>query len=315
MHADTGARFSGKTVTVLGASGFLGSHLVQRLLPLCARVVSFSRGSATGSMQVLAGSDIVLGDIREPRDVQRAIGPSDVVFNFAGRSGSIESSRHTFSDLDVNVGGLINVLDAAAASPQQPKIVFPGSRLQYGRVSVLPVDENAPQLPLSPYGLHKRFCEEYLAFYGRSKGVRYAVARLTNPFGPYHQRYSFGYNVLNQMIARAQAGEAISVYGEGAQLRDYLYIDDAVDALLVLGAGEMNAVVNVGSGVGTRFRTAAETIVRLAGQGKVNSIPWPADAQGVETGDFVADISAISKLNWQPRFSFEEGVLATLRAR
>jgi UDP-glucose 4-epimerase len=315
MHAEAEAWFSGKTVTVLGASGFLGTHLVHRLLPLCARVVSFSRGSATGSMKVLAGSDIVLGDIREPRDVKAAIGSSDVVFNLAGRSGSIESSRHSFSDLEVNVGGLINVLEAAAALPEPPKIVFPGSRLQYGRVSHLPVDETAPQLPLSPYGLHKRFCEEYLAFYGRSKGLRYAVARLTNPFGPYHQRYSFGYNVLNQMIEKARTGDAITVYGDGSQLRDYLYIEDAIDALLVLGAHDENAVVNVGSGTGTRFRAAAETIVRLAGHGEIRSVPWPPDAQGVETGDFVADISAMRKLGWQPRFTFEDGVLATLSAQ
>ena len=312
MHADVERWFSRKKVTVLGASGFLGTRLVRRLLPLCAHVVSFSRGSATGSMEVLAGSEIVLGDIREPRDVVRAIRSSDVVFNFAGRSGSIESTHHSFADLEVNVGGLINLLDGAARRTDPPKIVFPGSRLQYGRVAQLPVAETAAQQPLSPYGLHKRFCEDYLEFYARTRGIRYAVARLTNPYGPYHQRYPFGYNVLNQMIARARAGETISVYGDGEQLRDYVFVDDAVDALLILAARESNDVVNVGSGTGTSFRAAAEAIVRLAGRGDVTSIPWPPEAQKVETGDFVADITAVRNLGWQPRYRFEEGVLATL---
>lgn len=314
MQVDAERWFSGKTVTVLGASGFLGSHLVRRLLPLCARVVSFSRGSATGSLEILTGSEIVLGDMREPHDVARAIDSSAVVFNFAGRSGSVESSRHSLADLDVNVGGLINLLEAATALDEQPKIVFPGSRLQYGRVTGLPVAESAAQLPLSPYGLHKKFCEEYLAFYARTRGIRYAVARLTNPFGPYRQRYAFGYNVLNQMIARARAGETIDVYGDGAQLRDYVYVEDAIDALLLLAARQENDVVNVGSGSGTSFRNAAETIVRIAGRGTVRSLPWPPEAQKVETGDFVADITAVRDLGWQPRYRFEDGVQATLGA-
>lgn len=312
MNAAAERWFSDKRVTVLGASGFLGSHLVRRLVPLCGSVVSFSRGSATGSLDALAGSEIVLGDLRVPTDVKKAIAGSSVVFSFAGKSGAIGSVAQALADLETNVGGIVNVLDAARAMPEPPKVIFPGSRLQYGRVSVTPTPESAPQLPLSPYGLHKKFCEEYLAYHARLHGVPYVVARLTNPYGAHGLRYAFGYNVLNQMIVAAIAGKPLTIFGDGRQLRDYIFIDDAIDALLLLAGTASNVCVNVGSGEPTEFRNAAEIIVRLAGRGKTRSAAWPADALAVETGDFVADISLARSHGWSPRFSFEAGVRETI---
>ncbi|HVA38740.1 MAG TPA: NAD-dependent epimerase/dehydratase family protein [Candidatus Dormibacteraeota bacterium] len=315
MRADAGRWYAEKSVAVLGASGFLGAHLVSRLRPACRDVVAFVHPGAAVFIEELEGAQLVFGDVRSAADVRRAIHGADVVFQMAGRSGAVASERAPFDDLDVNVRGMLTVLEVARSLPAPPRVVFPGSRLQYGSVESNPVAEDAPMRPLVPYGLHKHHCEQLLQLYARRHGIGFAVARLTNPFGPWPTKVRRGYNVLNLMIARALEGEAIEVYGDGAQLRDYLYVDDAVDALLMLGSAPDDPIVNVGSGTGVSMIEAARAIVRLCGRGDLRHVPWPEDALAVETGDFVADISAVRARGWEPRTSLEEGLRKTIECR
>ena len=205
-----------------------------------------------------------------------------------------------------------NVLETIRHRAQAVRVVFAGSRLQYGRVDMLPVREDAPKRPLVPYGVHKNFCEDYLDYYARRFGIKYAVARITNPFGPWPNPAQQGYNVINQMILRALRAEPITVYGDGTQLRDYVHIEDVAIALLMLGVCEGNLIVNVGSGVGVPFVNVVQTILDLGGTGTMSFVPWPDDALEVETGDFVADITAARRLGWSPARSLEEGLRATV---
>lgn len=304
-----------KTVCVLGASGFLGSHLVQRLVPISQKVVAFARGSASPALVALNGASIVLGDVRSSADVARAVGGADIVFAFAGRSGARNSVIDAVEDLSVNCGGLVNVLDALAAQERPARIVFPGSRLQYGTPSRLPAAEDDPLVPLVPYGLHKNFCEAYLELYARRHNVSFAVARLSNPYGPWPAALYRGYNVLNAMILRALAGEAIQIYGEGAQIRDYIYVSDVVDLVLHLGRLPGNVIVNGGSGVGRSIAHVAREIVAAAGSGSVQTVAWPPGTLAVETGDFVADISRARGLGWTPKITLRDGLERTIAAQ
>ncbi|HEY9179710.1 MAG TPA: NAD-dependent epimerase/dehydratase family protein, partial [Candidatus Baltobacteraceae bacterium] len=192
------------------------------------------------------------------------------------------------------------------------RVVFPGSRLEYGRPAVLPAAESDPMHPLSPYGVNKLACELYLELYSRLHGISYAVGRLTNPYGPSVGGASTEYNVFNRLIAIAASGGDITLYGDGKQLRDYVFVDDAVKALALLAACQANITVNVGSGIGVTLRNATETIVRVVGRGQVVYVPWPADAQRVETGDFVADITGMRALGWEPSTALEDGIRRTL---
>lgn len=271
-----------------------------------------ARGTATAVHPGLADAQIVLGDVSVAGQIEKALEEIDVVVHLAGHSGAGSSVDDPLYDLQTNVGGMVTLLEAVRRSNHRVRVVFPGSRLEYGRAESLPVAESHPLRPLSPYGVDKIACEQYLDFYARAHGISYAVARLTNPYGPWIARPAREYNVLNRMIATAREGGTLTIYGDGAQLRDYLYVDDAVEAFVLLAALQENVVANVGSGTGIALRAAAETIVRVSGRGDVRSIPWPETAQKVETGDFVADISRIRSLGWEPKIGLEDGIRLTI---
>ncbi|MFN2461337.1 MAG: NAD-dependent epimerase/dehydratase family protein [Candidatus Velthaea sp.] len=311
MNAD--AFYAGRRVVVLGASGFIGTHLVLHLRTLGAHVVAFARGRASAMVPALQGVEIVAGDVRSREDCARAVRAGDIVFHLAARSGAAASLAAPAENLDVNAGGMLALLEVARRLEPRPRIVFAGSRLEYGVARTLPVDESHPLEPICPYGIHKKLCEEYLALYARRYGIGYAVARLTNPYGSGAAHPALPYNVIGTMVVRGLAGEALTVFGDGKQLRDYVYIDDAVEAIALLGAASGNHVVNVGSGSGIAFADAVRTIAGQTG-GAVVSVPWPSAEEAVETGDFVADIGRAGTLGYRPRTSFADGVAKTLAA-
>lgn len=300
------------SVLITGASGFIGTRLVRHLAGRTQRLVAMARGTATTLHPELRDVETVLGDVSVPSQMCKALRNVDVVIHLAGHSGAGESANDPHYDLNSNVAGIITLLEAARAQSNKIRIVFPGSRLQYGRVKALPVAETDALRPVSPYGVNKYACELYLDMYARVYGISYAVARLTNPYGPWAANPAREYNVLNKLIATAAAGGSITVYGDGKQLRDYVYVDDVVRAIELLAAFDENIVANVGSGSAVSFRHAAETIVRIAGRGSIVSVPWPENAQRVETGDFVADISRMRSLGWTPATPLDEGVKMTL---
>ena len=304
--------FRNVSVLVTGASGFIGARVIRRLAGKCKRLVAFARGTATVVHPDLGGVDLVLGDISTRSHVEAALGDADVVIHLAGHSGAQSSAQDPLFDLHANVGGMIALLEAVRRRSAPCRIIFPGSRLEYGAVRHVPVSESAPIRPLSPYGVNKHACELYLDLYARLYGISYGVARFSNPYGPWVAPPAREYNVLNKLIAIAKTGGDLTVYGDGKQIRDYLYVDDAVDALLVLASHSENVIANVGSGQGISFRDAAETIARVVGKGRVVSVPWPSGAALLETGDFVADISAIQALGWAPSTPFEDGIRLTV---
>lgn len=301
------------SVLVTGASGFIGARVVRRLAGNCKHLVAFVRGTATVVHPELQGVDLVLGDISASSHIEAALGDANVIIHLAGHSGAESSAKDPIYDMQTNIGGTVSLLEAVRRRGRPCRIVFPGSRLEYGLADSLPVSENALIRPSSPYGVNKYACELYLALYARLYGISYAVARFSNPYGPWVAPPAREYNVLNKMIALAQADRDLTVYGDGRQLRDYLYVDDAVDALLLLASVEHNVVVNVGSGEGIAFRDAAETIVRVLGRGRVVSVPWPAGVARLETGDFVADTTNIRALGWEAATSFEAGIRLTVQ--
>jgi UDP-glucose 4-epimerase len=163
--------------------------------------------------------------------------------------------------------------------------------------------------------VHKLAVERYLQVYGQVNGLACTTARLTNPYGPGQPSERTAYGVVNRMIHQALGGDAIPVYGDGRQRRDYIYVDDAVAGILKMGESPASTgrTYNVGSGVGTPLVDMARAITRMAGTGRLEMIGWPQLAEQIETGDFVADIGRIrGELGWEPRVSLTEGLERTV---
>jgi nucleoside-diphosphate-sugar epimerase len=311
--------YRGRSVLVVGGLGFVGINLSRRLLGLGAtiRIVTPRRAAHDAEAVGLEslGARILEADVREAGPMREAVAGSDVVFNLAGRSGAVRSLEDPFTDLDVNCRGALVLLEAMRTASPLAKLVFPGSRLEYGRVDAVPVSEDAPMSPLCMHAVHKRAVEQYIAIYRQLYGLRSTVVRLTNPYGAGQPAGRVAYGIINRMIELALENHPLPVYGDGAQRRDYIYIDDVVDALTGIGASTVTdgQVYNLGSGVGTSFVDMARTVVELVGSGRVVFEPWPALAGQIETGDFVADISRLaSALGWQPTTPLVDGLRKTI---
>ena len=311
--------YRGRRALVLGGFGFIGSHVTARLRELGAEVTAVTRTLAPYRDEATrlraAGVHVIEGDVRDRDAMRTAVRDQHVVFNLAGQSGAVRSMEDPWTDLDVNCRGNLVLLEALRSENPSAMLVFASSRLAYGVGGAEAVTEERLTDPLCLHAVHKLAVESYLRIYGRIYGLRYAIARLTNPYGPGQPPARTAYGIVNRMIHLALAGEALPIYGDGSQRRDYLYVDDAVDALLRLGESPAAAghLYNVGSGVGTPMIEMARAIVAIVGGGRIEFAPWPKLAEQIETGDFVASAARIGReTGWTPRVTLAEGLARTV---
>jgi nucleoside-diphosphate-sugar epimerase len=306
-------------VLVIGGLGFIGVNLTSKLIERGARTTILTPDRSRHAEQVAAlekaGVAVVEADLRDRDRMATVVGGQQIVINLSGQSGAVRSMEDPWTDLDVNCRGNLVLLEALREHNRDAKIVFAGSRLQYGHPEHLPVSEDAVKAALCLHAIHKQTVEEYLALYQRLFGIRYTVARVTNPYGPGQPAGRTAYGVINRMIHLAIADRALTIYGDGAQVRDYVHVDDVAQALLTMAASDRadGRIYNVGSGVGTRLVDLAKKVIAIAGRGRVEHVPWPALAQQVETGDFVADIARIEhELGWRPAIALHDGLERTV---
>jgi UDP-glucose 4-epimerase len=310
---------AGTRVCVIGGLGFIGVNLTERLIAARASVTVLTplreRHEEQAALFERRGARIVEGDGRDRELMPALVDGQQLVFNLSGQSGAVRSMEDPWADLDINLRGNLALLEAARAANSPPKLIFAGSRLQYGKPEALPVREEDLGDPLCVHAIHKRTVEEYLKLYAHLFGVTYAVARITNPYGPGQPKGRTAYGVINRLIHLALAGDALSIYGDGTQQRDYIHVDDVVDALLAMAVSDAASgrAYNIASGVGSRMIDVANDIVRIAGSGRVQHVEWPALARQIETGDFVADISrAKRELGWAPKWPLRAGLEETI---
>jgi len=313
--------YRGRPVLVVGGLGFVGLNLSRRLVSLGASVTIATPRRAAHEIEAAelqsAGARVLEADIRDAEAMRDAVAGCEVVFDMAGRSGAVRSVEDPLTDLDVNCHGSLVLLEAMRNASPSAKFVFPGSRLEYGRVESLPVREDAAMTPMCMHAVHKLAVEQYLQIYQQLYGLRSTALRLTNPYGVGQPAGRVAYGIVNRMVQLALDDQPLPVFGDGAQLRDYIYIDDAVDALVCIGANQATDghVYNLGSGTGTSFASMARLVVDLAGSGRVVFEPWPALAGQIETGDFVADVSRLSAaIGWKASTSLADGLLRTIES-
>lgn len=321
VHAARHGWYAGRHVLVIGGLGYIGSNLTAALIDAGADVLIATplreRHALPADLYESRGARVIEADIRDGVAMREAVEDRALVFNLSGQSGALRSVHDPAGDLDVNCRGSLTVLEALRAHAPGAKLVFAGSRLAYGAVDGMPVSEEHPLVPLCPHGAHKAVVEQYMAMYGRLFGIRSTTLRITNPYGPGQPSDRNAYGVLNYLIHRALSGQSLPIYGDGAQRRDYLYIGDVIDAILLAGAATASdgRVYNVGSGTGTSLIDAARSIVDAVGAGHIEHRPWPPLVREIETGDFVADVSRIrDELGWQPTVTLGDGLRRTVAA-
>lgn len=308
-----------RRAVVLGAGGFLGSHLCRRLVSQGWDVTGLVRDAdaphVTRRLSDLTGDlRLVQGGAGDEAVLAELLPGTDAVFPLAGRSGATRSMSAPLLDLAANGAAQLTLLEALRQHAPEARTVFPGSRLQYGRVLELPVHEATPVAPLSVYGVHKALGESYHLLYARVYGIRTCSLRISNPYGPGQDRPDAAFGVVGTFLATAAEGRTISLYGGGHQLRDYVYVEDLCDLLelAVTAPAAVGEVFNAGGPEGTSLREMAAAVVDVVGRGRLQDVPWPAEAQAIETGDYVSDVSKVARaLGWRPTTSLRDGLTAT----
>jgi nucleoside-diphosphate-sugar epimerase len=315
-----GTFFRGKRVLITGGYGFLGSTLAGRLVRYGASV------TVVDSLNPLYGGnpfnlrgyeteiDAIIGDLRDAQLARRVVEGSELIFHLAAQVSYIDSLNMPLDDLALNAGVTLQLLEECRRQPRPPTFVFASSRMALGRVEGATFTEHTPASPLSLYGVHKYASERYLAIYHQNFGVPTIGVRITNPYGPRQQIHHSKYSLVGWFIRQALENQTIRIFGDGEQTRDYIYIDDLAEGFLrcAIAPDAIGSVVNLGSGVATRFRDMVCTIVDVVGRGAVEFTPWPSDYAKLETGDVVADLSLLRRLTgWRSHVDLRSGIERT----
>jgi UDP-glucose 4-epimerase len=239
----------------------------------------------------------------------------DVIFSLAGQVSHIDSMRDPYTDLEINCRSQLTVLEACRNHNPKVKVVFAGTRQVYGRPDALPVDETQLVRPTDVNGINKAAGEYYHLVYNNVFGVRACSLRLTNVYGPRqllkHDRQGF----IGWFIRLAIEDKTIQIFGDGSQLRDFVYVDDAADAFLRAGASDAcnGGVFNVGGDQPIAHRDLATLLLKVAGAGSVRYVEWPAEKKAIDIGSFYADSTKFRRTTgWCPTVSLEEGLRRTI---
>lgn len=312
--------YAHQKVLILGGLGFIGTHLGRELLRQGAQVTLVDNflpdhGANPFHLTQMPEAQFHCGDIRSPDAMNQLVQGQDVIFNLAAQTSHSDSMSAPFLDLDINARGNLVVLEACRHHNPGADIVFVGTRAYYGAPEQLPVSEQAGLNPLDIYSVNRYAAEQYHLIYHRHYGLKTRSLRIGNIFGPYAQMAHPKYNVLNFFVRLALEDQPITLYGGGPQKRDYLYVKDAIQALLRAGLtpNSIGQTINIGSGVAHSLYDLVHMLVKQAGSGQVITSDWPPGTQNFDVGDFVMDISlAHALLGWNPQFTLEQGFQETL---
>lgn len=276
-----------------GSRGFIGRHLVTHLLANDWNVRVLARPVWQPAAPWADDVDwAVIDGADRSRSFERALDGVSAVFNLAGSSGAVASNNDPFESLESNCALQLHFLDACARSASTPHVVFASSRLVYAQAGTEPITERHPVEPASIYAAHKLCIESYHRVFAQRRALTFTVCRISNPYGWDEKAPGKAHGFVNALIHRALAGQPLTLFGNGVQLRDYLYIGDLVRLLRLCAEREeaRNEVLNIGVGASVSIADAARVIQRAFGGGPIEWRPWPAEYLAVESGDYVADV-------------------------
>ncbi len=313
--------FEDKRVLITGGLGFLGSNLALKLVEKGAKVTLLDSmlplyGGNLFNIEPAHGrAQVTFTDIRDQSSMNYVVRNQDFIFHLAGQVSHVDSITDPVTDVDINVKGTLALLEACRRFNRDARIIFTGTRGQYGPSTKLPVDEAAPTNPMGMYAITNLAAEKMVLMYHEVHGIRSVCLRITNTYGPRHQMKHNRYGVLNWFLRLAMDDEVIPLYGDGTILRDFLYVDDLVGALEMTALNETayGEIFNVGSSQPISFLNLVREIIEVTGTGRYEFRPFTAERKALEPGDFWSDVSKIERaVGWKPSTSLRAGLRRTV---
>lgn len=318
---DHSSSFDGARVLITGGLGFIGSNLAARLLELGAAVTLVDSlipeyGGNQHNISAIAGRVRVnIADVRDEYSMNYLVQGQDYLFNLAGQTSHMDSMRNPFTDLDINCRAQLAILEACRTHNRAIKVVYASTRQIYGKPDYLPVDERHALHPVDVNGINKMAGEWYHILYNNVYGIAGCALRLTNTYGPRMRVKDARQTFLGIWIKQLIDGETIQVWGDGLQIRDFTYVDDCVEALLLAASspGAYGQIFNLGSDETINLRDLAALVVEVGGGGSHTIVPYPADRKPIDIGDYYGDYRLIQgRLGWRPRVGLREGLARTI---
>ena len=306
-----------KKILITGGLGFIGSNLARRLvehgnfITVVDSLIPEYGGNLRNVHDIQEKITISLSDVRDVAAINDLIKGQDYLFNLAGQTSHLDSMHDPFTDLDINAKAQLSILEACRKYNPYIRIVFASTRQIYGKPRYLPVDEKHPRHPVDVNGINKIAGEQYHILYQEVYGIASSVLRLTNTYGPRMRIKDARQTFLGIWIRNLLEGKPIQVFGDGDQRRDYNYVEDVLDALLI-AATEKNTigkVYNLGAPAPLSLEDTAKIMCQKTEDGDYQMIPFPEDRKAIDVGDFICDYSAFrEQFGWEPKVNFEEGI-------
>lgn len=313
--------FKSKKILITGGLGFIGSNLAIRLIDLGANVTLIDSlipeygGNLFNIEPVKDKVRVNISDVRDEHAMKYLVQGQDYLFNLAGQTSHVDSMNNPFPDLEINARAQLSILEACRRYNPDIKIVFASTRQIYGKPQYLPVDERHPLQPVDVNGINKMAGEWYHLVYNNVYGVRAVVLRLTNTYGPRMRVKDARQTFLGIWLRRLIEGKPILVFGDGKQIRDFNYVDDVVNALLLAAEAEdaNGQIYNLGADDPLNLKDTAELLIEITGAGNFEIVPFPEDRKIIDIGDYYSDYRKIrSKLGWRPKITLPDGLRMTI---
>ncbi|MDO8652463.1 MAG: NAD-dependent epimerase/dehydratase family protein [Undibacterium sp.] len=308
-------------VLITGGLGFIGSNLARALVVQGAHVTLVDSlipqygGNPYNVADIRDQVTVNVCDVRDPFAMSYLLRGKDFLFNLAGQTSHVDSMNDPQTDLDINATAQLSILEACRKTNPGIKIVFASTRQLYGKPDYLPVDEKHPVRPVDVNGINKLAGEWYHLLYNNVYGIRACALRLTNTYGPGMRVKDARQTFLGIWVRLLIEGKPIKVFGDGLQLRDFNYVDDCVEALLLAGVSDAanGKVYNLGSSQVVGLKALAEMMVSLGRGGAYELIPFPPERKAIDIGDYYGDFSLITReLGWVPKVDLLEGLEKTM---
>lgn len=303
----------------------MGSHLARRLVGLGAHVTLVDSlipsygGNLFNIQDIRSRLTVNISDVRDPFAMAHIVQGQHYLFNLAGQTSHVDSMTDPFTDLEINARAQLSILEACRKHNPGIKIIFASTRQLYGKPQYLPVDEQHPIVPVDVNGINKLAGEWYHLLYNNVYGIRSCALRLTNTYGPGMRVKDARQTFVGIWIRNLIEGKPIQVFGDGLQKRDFNYIDDAIDALLLAAESPKadGQVFNTGSHEVINLRDLAAMMVELREQhhakGRYEIIPFPPERKAIDIGDYYSNYDKIQQaLGWQPKIGLREGLQKSL---